>query len=70
MPPITALGPLPREAVSAIRDSGLTAIKADLDGSDSFDSVSALIWDYQAVIASNPGAVDRTAAGFEQLFSM
>ena len=53
VPPITTLGPLPSDAVAAIRSSGLTAIKADLDGADTFDSVMEMVRDYQAVIASN-----------------
>nr|WP_276508903.1 membrane dipeptidase [Sphingomonas insulae] len=53
VPTITALGPLPSDAAAAIRSSGLTAIKADLDGADTFDSVMEMIRDYQAVIASN-----------------
>lgn len=55
VPPITALGPLSSEVRTAIRSSGLTAIKADLDGADTFDSVADMIRDYQAVIASNDG---------------
>jgi membrane dipeptidase len=53
VPPITALGPLSLEAATAINSSGLTAIKADLDGADTFDSVMEMIRDYQAVIATN-----------------
>lgn len=53
VPPITALGPLPSEVTAAIRSSGLTAIKSDLDGADTFDSVAEMIRDYQAVISSN-----------------
>lgn len=53
VPPIASLGPLAPEAVTAIRDSGLTAIKADLDGAESFESVSETIRDYRSVIASN-----------------
>jgi membrane dipeptidase len=53
VPPINALGLLPSDAAAAIRSSGLTAIKADLDGADTFDSVMEMIRDYQAVIASN-----------------
>jgi membrane dipeptidase len=53
VPPITALGPLSLEAATAIKSSGLTTIKADLDGADTFDSVMEMIRDYQAVIATN-----------------
>ena len=57
VPPINGLGVLPPPAAAAIRASGLTAIKADLDGADTFASVAAMISDYQSVIASNPGVL-------------
>ncbi|MGI4879164.1 MAG: dipeptidase [Janthinobacterium lividum] len=53
VPPITTLGALPPRSAAAIRASGLTAIKADLDAEGTFESVSEMIRDYQSVIASN-----------------
>jgi membrane dipeptidase len=53
VPPIDSIGPLASEAATAIRSSGLTAIKADLDGAETFESVSQMIRDYQSVIGNN-----------------
>ncbi len=61
VPPITALGPLPPEAAASIRASGLTVIKADLDGADTFESVSEMIRDYQSVIASNEALLSQVS---------
>ena len=53
VPPIDGVGALSAEAVIAIRNSGLTAIKVDLDGSDTFDSAGEMIRDFRSAIASN-----------------
>ncbi|QYE33823.1 dipeptidase [Polymorphobacter sp. PAMC 29334] len=53
VPPIEGVGALSAEAVIAIQSSGLTAVKADVDGSDTFDGANEMIRDFRSAIASN-----------------